>query len=97
MSENLAMTLLRMTSDLLVIGTQIAAPALAALFIAQCALGLLARVAPQMNIFMLSFPLNIAIGLILLRLSYPLIMRVMGNQFEINLDTLLQCIGMMKP
>ncbi len=97
MSENLAMTLLRMTSDLLVIGTQIAAPALAALFIAQCALGLLARVAPQMNIFMLSFPLNIAIGLILLRLSYPLIMRVMGNQFEINLDLLLQCIGMMKP
>lgn len=97
MSENLAMALLRMSSDLLVIGTQIAAPALAALFIAQCALGLLARVAPQMNIFMLSFPLNIAIGLVLLRLSYPLIMRVLGQQFELNLDSLVKCIQMMMP
>ncbi|MBQ7528533.1 flagellar biosynthetic protein FliR [bacterium] len=97
MSEDLAMKLLRMSSDLIVIGTQIAAPALAALFIAQCALGLLARVAPQMNIFMISFPLNIAIGLVLLRISYPLIMRVMAQQFEINLDSLVQCVEMMMP
>ena len=97
MSGDLAMQLLRLSSDLLVIGTQIAAPALAALFIAQCALGLLARVAPQMNIFMLSFPLNIAIGLILLRLSYPLIVRVLGLLFELSLESLLQCIEMMMP
>lgn len=95
--ENLAMNLLRLSSDLIVIGTQIAAPALAALFVTQCALGLLARVAPQMNIFMLSFPLNIAIGLILLRLSYPLIMRLLGQQFELSLDSLVQCIEMMMP
>ena len=91
------MNLLRLSSDLIVIGTQIAAPALAALFVTQCALGLLARVAPQMNIFMLSFPLNIAIGLILLRLSYPLIMRLLGQQFELSLDSLVQCIEMMMP
>ncbi|MCR4783160.1 MAG: flagellar biosynthetic protein FliR [bacterium] len=96
-SENLAMYLIKVSSDLLVIGTQMAAPALAALFIAQCALGLLARVAPQMNIFMLSYPLNIAIGFTLLRISYPLILRVMGNQFELNLESLIQCIQMMKP
>lgn len=97
MSGDLAMELLRLSSQLLVIGTQIAAPALAALFITQCALGLLARVAPQMNVFMLSFPLNIAIGTILLTCSYPMIMRVIANQFEVNLDALANCIRMMIP
>ena len=53
------------TGEIFVIGIRIAAPALAALFITQVALGLLARVAPQMNVFMLSFPLNIAIGLLM--------------------------------
>ena len=91
------MHLLSLSSNLLVIGTQIAAPALSALFITQCALGLLARVAPQMNVFMLSFPLNIAIGLILLTASYPLIVRVIGRQFELNLDNLVKCIQMMMP
>ncbi|MCR5663208.1 MAG: flagellar biosynthetic protein FliR [bacterium] len=94
---DLAMHLLSLSSNLLVIGTQIAAPALSALFITQCALGLLARVAPQMNVFMLSFPLNIAIGLILLTASYPLIVRVIGRQFELNLDNLVKCIQMMMP
>lgn len=97
MSGDLAMELLRLSSQLLVIGTQIAAPALAALFMTQCALGLLARVAPQMNIFMLSFPLNIAIGLVLLRVAYPLIIRLISVQFELNLDSLVHCTEMMMP
>ena len=96
-SEDLAMEMLKLSSQLLVIGTQIAAPALAALFINQCAMGLLARVAPQMNVFMLSFPMNIGIGFILLTLSYPFILRLLGIQFEINLDSLLKCIKMMAP
>ncbi len=96
-SDDLAWEMLRLSSQLLVVGTQIAAPALAALFINQCAMGLLARVAPQMNVFMLSFPLNIAIGFTLLTLSYPFILRLLGIQFEINLDSLVKCIQMMAP
>ena len=95
--SNIAMEMVSLSGNLLVIGTQIAAPALAALFITQCALGLLARVAPQMNVFMLSFPLNIAIGLTLLTFSLPLIIRLLGVQFELNLDHIVHSIKMMVP
>ena len=94
---DIAVEMIRLSGNLLVIGTQVAAPALAALFITQCALGLLARVAPQMNVFMLSFPLNIGIGLTLLTFSLPLILRLLGVQFDINLDQVLHSIKMMVP
>jgi len=48
-------------------------------------------------VFMLSFPLNIAIGFTLLTLSYPFIIRLLGIQFELNLDSLVKCIQMMVP
>jgi len=57
----------------------------------------LARVAPQMNVFMLSFPLNIAIGLALLTLSLPLIVRVISVQFDMNINHLVQSIKLMVP
>ena len=66
------------------IGLQIAAPPLAALFITQVAMGLLAKAAPQMNVFMLSFPMNIAIGLMLFSVGLPMIQRLLLRQFEIN-------------
>lgn len=65
-SQRLIYDLMLKTGYIFSIGLQIASPVVAALFITQVALGLLARVAPQMNVFMLSFPLNILIGLTLL-------------------------------
>ena len=47
-------------------------------------MGLLAKVAPQMNVFMLSFPLNIAIGLMLFSIGLPVIQGLLLKQFEIN-------------
>ncbi|MDQ2680930.1 MAG: flagellar biosynthetic protein FliR [Candidatus Eremiobacteraeota bacterium] len=52
---------------------KIAAPAAIALFITTVALGLMARVAPQMNVFVVGFPLQIGIGLIMLAVSVPLL------------------------
>jgi len=69
MSHSLINFLMEKTGLIFVLGLQIASPIVAALFITQVALGLLARVAPQMNVFMLSFPLNIMIGLTLLAAS----------------------------
>lgn len=74
------------TEEIFLIGLQVAAPPLAALFITQVAMGLLARVAPQMNVFMLSFPLNIAIGLMLFSIGLPVIQGLLLEQFEINHD-----------
>lgn len=83
--------------DVFSIGIQIAAPALAALFIGQIALGLLARVAPQMNVFMLSFPMNIGIGLSLLTVGLPYVCQLLTQQFTVNQDQIMQTIRLMAP
>lgn len=83
------------SKDIFIVGLQIAAPPLAALFITQIAMGLLARVAPQMNVFMLSFPLNIGIGLMMLSLGLPMIQTLLLQQFDINLDLVRQSIELL--
>ena len=54
---------------------QIAAPVLAALFLSTVALGFVARAVPQMNILMLSFPLQIGLGLGVLIWTLPTAVR----------------------
>jgi flagellar biosynthetic protein FliR len=89
--------LIHLTGRLFYIGVQIAAPVLAALFIVQVTLGLLSRVAPQMNVFMLSFPLNIAVGVLLMFLSLPVLFTALSNNFSINYSNLRDIIKMMMP
>ncbi len=52
---------------------EIAAPLLAALFLAEAALGLLARAAPQMNVFQVGLPVKILVTLTLAGLALPLL------------------------
>lgn len=79
------------------LGLQIASPVVASLFITQVALGLLARVAPQMNVFMLSFPLNIAIGLTLLGSMLLLLDERLGQLFDENIHWMWTNIRYMMP
>lgn len=52
-------------------GLQLSLPVLTALLITNLALGVLTRVAPQLNIFAVGFPLTLSIGLFVLALSMP--------------------------
>jgi flagellar biosynthetic protein FliR len=52
---------------------EVAAPLLAALFLAQVVLGLLSRAAPSMNIFAISFPFTILVTIVLAGLALPVI------------------------
>ena len=58
---------------------EIAAPLLAALFLAEVALGLLSKAAPQMNIFMVGFPVKILLTLMLAGLALPLLPSSMNS------------------
>lgn len=65
-----------LTADLgllLVAAIEIAAPLLAALFLADVALGLLSRAAPEMHVFMLGLPVKILLTLGLTGLALPLL------------------------
>jgi flagellar biosynthetic protein FliR len=54
-----------------VMAIRIAAPILVALLLTNIALGIIARMVPQMNIFFLSMPVNLGIGLLILSLALP--------------------------
>jgi flagellar biosynthetic protein FliR len=71
-----------LTHDLgffLVAAIEVAAPVLAVLFLAEVAMGLLARAAPKLNVFMEGFPVRILIAVTLVGLSVPLIGPALGN------------------
>lgn len=88
---------IHLVGHLFYLAIQIAAPVLAALFIVQVALGLLSRVAPQMNVFMLSFPLNIAIGVMLITISLPVFVYALHDLFNRNYADLIRAIQYMAP
>ena len=54
------------------LGTSIAAPTITALFLTNVAMGLVARMLPQMNIFMVGMPVNVGVGLLALAASLSL-------------------------
>ncbi|HEV2641639.1 MAG TPA: flagellar biosynthetic protein FliR, partial [Candidatus Elarobacter sp.] len=59
-------------------------------------LGLMARVAPQMNVFVVGFPIQITVGFIMLIVSLPLLGAVFPSLIDTSthqLDTILRAMG----
>jgi flagellar biosynthetic protein FliR len=65
--------LIALTSGLFSAGVKLALPVMATLLLADLALGLLARVAPQFNLFALEMPAKMLLGLTALALALPVI------------------------
>jgi flagellar biosynthetic protein FliR len=88
-------TLMRLGSHMFVLGVKFSAPVLALLLLTNIVLGILARVFPQLNVFMLSFPLNIGIALIVIGLTLEAMFFVLRREFDTmgeNILTLLQLL-----
>src|SRR5450631_940656 len=58
-------------------GLQIAFPVIGAMMLANLALGVLTRTAPQLNLFAVGFPITVILGLIMLLLGMPHLMPVL--------------------
>jgi flagellar biosynthetic protein FliR len=69
----LAGNMLEATSMMLTAGFRLAAPVLAAILVLLVALAIFARIVPEMDIFFISFPLRIALGLGILIVLAPFI------------------------
>jgi len=60
------------------LAAQVAAPVLTALFLANLAMGLVSRVLPQINIFLVGLPINVGLGILVLAAGmtlFPAVMR----------------------
>jgi flagellar biosynthetic protein FliR len=77
-----AQGLIGMAGTLFVVAVKFAAPVIVALFLSNVALAILSRVMPQMNIFTVSFPLKIGVGLMAILVSAPLMVAVFKKSLE---------------
>jgi flagellar biosynthesis protein FliR len=94
--ELLAGDVVRFFTQALFIVFQIAAPVAISLFLVNVMLGLMARVAPQMNVFVVGFPIQITIGLVMLVVSLPLLGAVFPALIDTSarqLDTVLRAMS----
>lgn len=73
--------LVKGTSEIFVLGLRLAAPVMVALLLTSVTLGIMARAFPQMNIFMVSMPLNIGIGFVVLGLTLTIFFHVLSASF----------------
>lgn len=79
-------------SGMFLLAFKLAAPVLAVIFVSEIALGLVARTVPQLNVFILGFPLKIGLGILVLAVTMPLLAVVFGNllsQMERDLMTVI--------
>jgi flagellar biosynthetic protein FliR len=74
--------LMELTSRMFELGLQFSAPVLAVLLRSGLILGILARVFPQLNVFLLSFPLNIGIAFIVMALTLDMITSLLRREFD---------------
>ena len=81
LSGELVNFLVMRTADIFIIGIRLAAPVMVALLLTTVALGIMARAFPQMNIFMISLPLNVGLGLVILGMTLTIFFHVLEVSF----------------
>jgi flagellar biosynthetic protein FliR len=85
-NEQMVKFLISATSDIFILGIRLVAPVMITLLLTSVVLGVMARAFPKMNIFMVSFPLKIGLGFIVLGMTLPLFFHVLEISFG-NLST----------
>jgi len=75
-------TLLSLGGNLFSVGLQIAGPIMILLFLVNVGLGLISKAVPQIQVFFVSFPLTIGLGLIILMITLPAMLTLIINQFR---------------
>jgi flagellar biosynthesis protein FliR len=70
-----------LAGELFAIGVRVAAPVLVALLLTNGALGVLARTIPQLNVFVVGFPLNVGVGLVVMGAALPFTFRLLAQRF----------------
>ncbi|MCS7243574.1 MAG: flagellar biosynthetic protein FliR [Candidatus Calescibacterium sp.] len=80
-NEKVIYSIINLTTKFFYIGLHVVGAVIVAVFIGQVGLGLIARVAPQSNVFMLSFPVNFMLGVFVLSLIVFSMYEVLVNHY----------------
>lgn len=85
--------LIYLTARLITIGVHLALPVLGTVLLTDVVLGLLARVAPQIQVFFLGLPVKLGLSLIALALSLTMLFPLIADLFRAIGPRMLKLIG----
>ncbi|PXX46728.1 flagellar biosynthetic protein FliR [Undibacterium pigrum] len=78
------------------VGMHLSLPIVAALLVANVALGILTRAAPQLNLFGIGFPITIGVGFLMVALIMPYLLLPIQNLFQSAIE-MMQSLGQTAP
>lgn len=91
--DDLGLLLTEQLSTFMLAALEIGGPVIAALFVTEIAMALMARAAPQMNVFLVAMPLKILITVAVVGLSLPLLPGALGALLEQGVGSGLEAVG----
>jgi flagellar biosynthetic protein FliR len=89
LSDSIAMDIVHLAQHMLGVALKLAAPVFATLLIVNTILAILGRAVPQMNIFVMSFPITIGAGLLAMSLAMPFTLSLFEKEFVTLVETIL--------
>ncbi len=95
-SENYVEFIMKLFAAVFAIAFQMSAPIIATLFLVTLALGITGKTVPQLNIFVIGFPIKIAIGFLVLIVTMGVLVQVMKEVIEmaiLALRSLMTVLG----
>ncbi len=93
LSPNVFYLLMRLSADALTMGVALAAPAVVVLFVVEFVIAISGRVAPQLQVMLISFPIKIMVGLLLIGTSLYLIPQHLRQALSVIAIVLKQLFG----
>lgn len=96
LSSHLGEEILLLSQRMFTIGLKLAAPVLITILLINVLMALLGRAVPQVQVFVLSFPITIAGGLLVLSLGMSFTVALIGSEFEqlqLTIEALLRSLG----
>ena len=87
--EGLLELVLRYSSAIFATAVKISAPLMAALLLSDVSLGVVARTAPQMNIFIVGMPLKILLGMFLIGFSFPYLANLLADLYRLLFNDIM--------
>jgi flagellar biosynthetic protein FliR len=88
-----AARMLQMTAGFILLGVQLSLPVMGALLLTDLTLGMLAKVAPQVNVFFLGLPIKVWVGVMGLMLVLSNVVPIMGDMFKHLGNRMLEILG----
>ncbi len=94
--QSLVFSIIAMGSKMFIIAIKVCAPVVTIMLIANILLGFIYKAVPQINIFFVAYPIYIALGFLVMIISMPVFIYVVGDYFTGIKDDMLRAIAAAK-